>query len=111
MAMPHISTPRWVRSETRAWGGMDVLGLWSIFDDQPAERLAHFAAAMLFIGWQRWSDDGLASMRGRRLRAPIRWSHLVCRDDHNCGFRAARQHDVRTPQRSLRRLDRDPKEL
>jgi len=51
--------------------------LWSIFDEQPAVGLAHFAASLLFIGWQLgWSDGGL--MRGRRLRAPITVGAILC---------------------------------
>jgi len=41
-----------------------------IFDEQPAVGLAHYAASLLFIGWELgWSDGGL--MRGRRSRARI----------------------------------------
>src|SRR5262249_19137896 len=51
--------------------------LWSIFDEQPAVCLAHYAASLLFIGWQLgWSDGGL--MRGRRLRAPITVLAILC---------------------------------
>jgi hypothetical protein len=50
------------------------VGSLSIFDDQPAVRLAFCAASLRFIGWQlgtHWSDGGLSSlMRDCRLRAP-----------------------------------------
>jgi len=72
--------------------------LWSIFDEQPAVGLAHYAASLLFIGWQLgWSDGGL--MRGRRLRAPITVAAILCAATIlNCRFRVAGQYGLRTPQ-------------